>query len=95
MTIEEAAWWMLQELKEQRLSVTIVKGRRVAESQNPRWYQEICQTHSCSRRRRLKVRTYIKRCHVVRVLDRIAREIQNLDTLYAQRVIPYLERYGE
>ena len=94
MPREEAAYWMLQELKQQRLEVVKVNGLRVAVSRNPELYQDLCRIHSSRRRRHPKVRTYIKRCHVERTLRGIVAGTQNTNTVYAQRLESFLERYG-
>lgn len=94
MTVEEAAWWMLSELQQQHLEVIRVGVLRVVVSENPRWYQQLCATYSARRRRRSKVRTYIKRCHVVRTLQKMAYNKCNIDTVYTQRILPFVERYG-
>lgn len=93
MSIQEAAWWMLSELREQRLEVVKINGLRVAVSQNPEWYRQLCETHAYRRRRRPKVRTIIKRMHVIRTLRSIVDEKQDMDTVYAQRLLPFIEDY--
>jgi len=64
---------MLLELYENRLDVCLIpygedgKCYRVAHSQNPVWYQELCSLYPDNRPPR-KPRTIIKRQHIIKVL---------------------------
>jgi hypothetical protein len=94
---------MLGDLKQRRLRVALVfpewdfgyTGVRVAEEQNPVWYQDFCAQHSPSKRtprprQRKKPDTFIKRAHTLRALDEIAGG--RADSEYAQRLMSFVER---
>ncbi len=90
--IEEAAWWMLQELESQHLEVICDGNLRIVVSENPKWYQQLCVCYMKSRKRYPKLRTYIKRCHVMRTLKDIAYG-KNPMTVYASRLESIIENY--
>jgi hypothetical protein len=86
--MREAAWRMLQELRDQRLEVVVVGTVRKVVGENPEWYQELCATYTSWRRRRH--RTIIKRQHTMRVLEALAHE-RPIRSVYIERMERWLE----
>jgi hypothetical protein len=103
----QAAQLMLGELKQRRLEVALVPAPRqihrmhnirVVADHNPGWYRHLCEQHwtqrSRPRRRKPKFTdTLIKRRQVRRSLECIASGQFN-STQYAERLMPYVERYA-
>lgn len=90
---------MLDDLKRSRLEVVKVDGLRIVNSVNPEWYQRFCATYTvsyfrrrglCRHRFHFKKRTFIKRCHTIETLRRIANG-EKLTTVYADRLQSFIE----
>ena len=107
MPLSGAASLMIDELETQRLRVVLVpseyhavalrggKVRRV-EEQNPAWYRMFCATYEANRtrlRNRAKPDTLIKRQGVLRALREI-KDTGCAGTLYARRLLPWVEDYA-
>ena len=103
--VRESAMVMRAELDGQRLRVSLrwlnggYRAIRVVDERNPWWYRVLCADYP-SKRHWLRARRYpwtkkfdtkIDRRCVLRAL----RDIENgrAETLYAQRVLPYVESY--
>jgi len=98
---------MKRDLMTRRLRVTLIPSRipevaaaggciRQVEEDNPTWYRMLCKAFEANRtrpRRRKKHDTTIKRAHVIRALDELARGVVRSE--YAQRLTPYLWRYND
>lgn len=97
---------MRLELEGRRLDVVLVPSpveywpteqqRRVVCERNPGWYRELCRQYESNRtrpRQRKKPDTLIKRRHVLRALAEI--EDGRIDTEYARRVYPFVEKAAE
>lgn len=67
--------------------------RRVAVSQNPRWYRDFCAEFPRAGKPRKKPRTIIKRQHTLQTLNQIAATGAFI-TLYAERLEPYVREYA-
>ena len=103
--VRQAARYMRWELETSWLEVVLIPSRdpemaarggmiRVAVSQNACWYQSFCRDHLSGRkkpRRRMKPDTLIRRRHTLRALREI--ESGRAATIYAQRLLPYIENY--
>jgi hypothetical protein len=100
---EAVATIMREELETSRLMVVLVpsdlshqptrRKRRVAEERNPEWYRNLCALYQSDRAHRRKHGdTIIRRAHVLRALNEIANG--RVVTTYAQRVFPFVQRYG-
>ncbi len=95
----QAAILMRDELEWARLSVSLAPGRgggkiRVVDGHNASWYKTFCRDFPAGRskpRHRKKPDTLIKRRHTIRALGEIERGIAV--TLYAHRLLPYIEKY--
>lgn len=98
-TEQVAAGYMLNELQQLKLVVCKIKTDdgyvRVPICSNPDWYSKLCNGYLKSRKRYPKMRTIIKRCNTIRLLERIASGIQNEDTAYAIRIRPLLKEWLE
>lgn len=98
-TEQVAAGLMLEELRQLKLEVCKIKTNdgyiRVPICSNPDWYSKLCDGYLKSRKRYPKMRTIIKRCDTIRLLERISSGIQNEDTAYAQRIRPLIEEWLE
>lgn len=87
---------LLEELQSERLEVTKIPGRdggyiRAVITQNPEWYQRLCERHQGRRRRFPRSRTIIKRQDTLRVLRQLA-EGDSRPTLYQERLLGVLEQ---
>lgn len=102
--IRETAAYMAADLEGRRLRVTLAwvdggyTGIRVVEETNPRWYRDLCNSYPSAReyaRRRIanrrKFDTIIRRRETLAALRRIAQR-GDRETVYAQRLLPYIER---
>lgn len=78
----------LDELRAGYLEVIKIRSKggwiRVAVSVNAYWYQELCNRHLGRSRRFPKLRTIIKRRHVVRTLEKMI--AGKCETVYACRI---------
>lgn len=95
--LEVAAAYMLDELEDRQLEVIKVPGYkggyiRAVICCNPDWYRQFCAAHVRIRNKYPRPRTYIKRCHTVRALNRIM--TGNTAGIYAARLLPYIESYA-
>ena len=88
------------EVSEQRLEVCLVPGNRpevvedgrmirAAYSVNPDWYQELCESYPCTRRKKRNARkdwTKVKRAYTIKVLNRMIRN-QKSTSVYAEYLL--------
>ncbi|WP_269526509.1 hypothetical protein [Coraliomargarita parva] len=88
--------FLLNELESQQLQVCLAPATepkheghqvRVVMERNPPWYRRLCESFPSSRAGR--IRTRVKRQHILRLLDRLAAG-ERLDSQY----VPNLERYA-
>lgn len=91
MSLQDSAILLLDELTSNRLDVIKVGNRRVAQGRNAQWYQELCAEYTNIRRHGRKPRTIIKRYLVIHTLTQFI-EHYKMNTLYFDRILPYLER---
>lgn len=91
--MRQAAGSLLEELQGNRLEVCLIAGRRLAVSHNAEWYSRFCGEHERPRRRYPKLRTIIKRRHTVYVLRKFINGTVDLETVYAQRLLPIIEEW--
>lgn len=95
MTAAQQAAAMLDELQAGWLEVCKVPSQhggyiRVPVSVNAEWYSRFCRRFLRSRRRYPKIRTFIKRCHAVRALEKIANGCME-DGVYVGRLRDFME----
>lgn len=97
MTVQEAAFEMLEELQALKLEVCKVPTDsgyvRCVVCPNPHWYSKLCQQWEQLRKNRRwrRPRTIIKRVDTLKALRRIA--ANGLDsTQYSQRLAPFIRR---
>jgi hypothetical protein len=97
--MREVYRWMLDELLGRRPHTIKVPGReggyiRVPVETNPEWYRELCEGHKSRSRRFPKLRTVIRRRHVLQALVLLA-DGQKVDTVYAERIKAVAEKYRD
>ena len=68
--------------------------KRVVQSRNPLWYRKFCAEHSQRRKGYRKLKTYIKRGHVLVALEKISKGIDD-GSIYIRRLMPYIENYAK
>lgn len=90
-SLDQAAWILLEELRAGRLEVAKIKGLRKSLSSNAEWYQRFCANNVRSLKRYPRLRTVIKRWWTIKVLEKLVDGKANLDTIYVQRLLPFLE----
>lgn len=99
--IMAAAWYMLQEMIQNKLVVVLVpspdpsheRKQRQAVLSNPTWYSELCQEYPREGCKKKKVRTIIKRRGTMTALERIS-ERGFFSTTYELRLEPYVIKYA-
>lgn len=93
---------MLMELSTEKLEVCLVPGNvseavddgkmiRVAVSQNPKWYRDLCESYPCTRYKKRSDRkdyTKIKRQGVILVLENMIKNKKS-KSMYAQFLLDY------
>lgn len=89
--LARAAWHLLEELQSCRLEVVKVKGLRRTVSENADWYRRFCEANKRRIRRYPRERTVIKRWWTIHVLKNMAAGHGRTDTVYGQRLLPFLE----
>ena len=94
--------WVLQDMRTQFLRVVLIPSRipeiaahggkiRLVESENPRWYRDLCAEYEVKRsrpRNRKSHDTLIRRAHVIRALKAI-KSGEN-SGIYIERLYPYI-----
>lgn len=97
----EAARDLLEELRQNRLEVGVARlagggGIRVVISCNAAWYRELCGQYLGTRGQRgsrfRRPRTVIRRCSVVRCLERFLAGRHDPHGVYWQRIRPFVDR---
>lgn len=101
--LRNAIDFMLHEMRVRRLSVSLAPSRipeiaasggkiRIVESQNPKWYRDLCAEYEVNRsrpRNRKKHDTLIRRACVIKALESIRNGTGS--GVYVDRVYPYIE----
>lgn len=100
--MQQAAWVMLEELKDCRLEVVLVKSKRDPRGKirqvvnaNPKWYSELCERYKHPRRRYPRPRTIIKRWWTIHVLKQFVNGKVNFNCPYPQRLLPFIEEISQ
>ena len=96
--LQVAAAHMLDDLSHNRLCVIKIRKDdtwvRLPIESNPDWYSKFCNEYMKKRKRYRKLRTFIKRRHVISALYKILND-SNIITPYINRLLPYVSDYAK